>query len=451
MPTYQELVANRRRIAGENDRLVAQADALLAREEFEDADEAQVETLRGQLIRNRSRLSLLDEQIAEALNAPAVRDLMEPPEGREDGSYPMTVGDSPIQTRPAHGRRGPFANFGEQLQAVYRAGVSGGDIDQRLTYRAISGASESVGADGGFLVGEDVSNELLRNVHETGVLVSRVQRRQISSNANRLRIRAFNETSRANGSRLGGIRVYRDGEGDTLTDSKPQFRMIDLELKKMTGLFYATDELLQDTSMLDQEVRSWFEEEFGFKMDDEIINGNGVAEMLGILNSGALVSVAKETGQAAATVVFENIRKMWARMWARSRANAVWLINQDVEDQLFGMSMTVGTGGVPVYMPANGISGAPFATLMGRPVVPVEQCATVGTVGDVILVDLNQYIMAEKGGVQAASSIHVKFLEDETAFRFILRNDGKPRWSSTLTPYKGSNTQSPFIAIATRA
>lgn len=353
-----------------------------------------------------------------------------------------------------------FPSFGDRLVAVAQAGLSGGNVDPRLQYRdlsgglvrAISGASEGVGADGGFLVGQDESNELLRNVHETGILLIRVQRRPITSTSNRLRIRAVNETSRADGSRMGGIRVYREGEGATLTASKPGFNGIEFEAKKLTGLYYSTNELLEDAPALQAEVSSWFDEEFGFKFDDEIVNGNGVAEMLGILNSPALVTVAKETNQLATTIMVENVFNMWSRCWGRSRPNAVWLINQDIEPQLFTMKLDVGTGGIPVYIPANGISGSPFAMLMGRPVIPVEQCATLGTVGDMILADLSQFMVAEKGGMRSDVSIHIKFLEDETAFRFILRNDGKPRWKSALTPNSGSsNTLSPFVALATRS
>ena len=217
-------------------------------------------------------------------------------------------------------------------------------------------------------------------------------------------------------------------------------------------MYYSTNELLEDAPALQAEVSSWFDEEFGFKFDDEIVNGNGVAEMLGILNSPALVTVAKETNQLATTIMVENVFNMWSRCWGRSRPNAVWLINQDIEPQLFTMKLDVGTGGIPVYIPASGISGSPFAMLMGRPVIPVEQCATLGTVGDMILADLSQFMVAEKGGMRSDVSIHIKFLEDETAFRFILRNDGKPRWKSALTPNSGSsNTLSPFVALATRS
>ena len=188
-----------------------------------------------------------------------------------------------------------------------------------------------------------------------------------------------------------------------------------------------------------------------FAIEDEMINGAGGPAMEGILNANATVSVAKESGQVAATILYENIVNMYARMFAPSRSNAVWFINQDIEPQLMTMSLAVGTGGVPVYMPANNASGSPFGTLMGRPVVPVEHCATLGTVGDIILADFSQYLYASKGGVRTAQSMHVKFVEGETALRFELRNDGKAWWPAPLTPANGSNTLSPFITLQTRS
>jgi HK97 family phage major capsid protein len=166
--------------------------------------------------------------------------------------------------------------------------------------------------------------------------------------------------------------------------------------------------------------------------------------------SPALVTVPKEAGQGADTVVSENISKMWARMWAKSRANAVWFINQDVEPQLDAMGVTVGLGGIPTYMPPGGLADAPYGRLKGRPVVIVEQASTVGDTGDILLADLSQYLLIDKGGVQAATSIHVQFVTDETAFRFVYRVDGEPVWNAPLTPFKGSNTLSPFVALAAR-
>jgi len=343
-----------------------------------------------------------------------------------------------------------FRTLGDQLQAVMTAARTG-NRDRRLEYRAPSGASESVPSDAGFLVQKDFSAVLLQRTYESGQILQRVTRLPVGANSNGLKINAIDENSRATGSRWGGVRIYRAAESDTVAASKPKFRQMELNLKKLFGLCYATDEVLADADALEAVIMQAFPAEFSFSMENEILNGAGGGEMLGILTSGSFLSVAKEAGQAAATIVFENIVKIWAQCWARSRVNAAWFINQEVEPQLYGMGVTFGTGGQAVFMPAGGLSQSPFASIMGRPVIPVEYCAALGTLGDILLLDLSQYLMIDKGGMQSAQSIHVRFLNDETTFRFTLRNDGQPIWNAPLTPFKGTNKLSPFVGLATRA
>ncbi len=346
---------------------------------------------------------------------------------------------------PSSGNKGRFANFGEQLIAVYNAAQPNRPvIDERLLNSA-SGANESVPSDGGFLVQTDFATELLKNAYETGILAPKCKKIPISTNANGLKINALDDSSRANGARWGGIQTYWENEADQLIASKPKFRTMDLSLKKLTGLCYATDELLQDASALQSVITQGFAEEFGFKIDDVILNGTGSGQPLGILNSPALVTVEKENGQTDKITV-ENLIKMWSRCWGRSRSNAVWYINQELEPYLY----TLKVGDKPVYIPAGGLSEKPYGTLFGRPVVPLEQCSAAGSVGDIILGDLSQYLLIDKGGINAASSIHVRFLYDESVFRFIYRVDGQPIWNKPITPYKGSSTLSPFVTLAAR-
>jgi HK97 family phage major capsid protein len=129
----------------------------------------------------------------------------------------------------------------------------------------------------------------------------------------------------------------------------------------------------------------------------------------------------------------------------------VWLINQDVGPQLHLMTLGIGTAGQVVYMPPGGLSSAPYATLMGAPVIETEWNATLGTVGDILLVDMSQWVSISKGGMESATSMHVYFTTDEQAFRTTFRVDAQPWWASVLTPFKGSNTQAPAISLATRA
>lgn len=350
-----------------------------------------------------------------------------------------------VKPMPNKGEEKRFATFGEQLLAAYRAAAPGGKVDERLTTRAASGLNESTPSDGGFLVQQDFVTELLKRTYETGILASRAKKIPISTNANGMKINAVDEDSRANGSRWGGVQTYWEGEADELTGSKPKFRQLELSLKKLTGLCYATDELLQDAAALEAVIRQAFAEEFGFKIDDAILNGSGEGEPLGILKSGAIVKVEKEKDQTDIITV-ENLIKMWNRLWARSRANAVWYINQELEPYLYTLKL----GDKPVYIPAGGLSEKPYGTLFGRPVIPLEQCSAAGDIGDIVLADIGQYLLIDKGGVKAASSIHVRFLYDESVFRFIYRVDGKPIWNKPLTPYKGSSSVSPFVTLAKR-
>ena len=367
----------------------------------------------------------------------------------------LTVADgTKITATSDRAGKDTFLSLGEQLVAVRRAGMPGGHVDPRLrNIQAATGLGETVPSEGGFLVQTDFATDMLKDVFETGILASRCRRIQISGTANSIKINGIDETSRAT-TRYGGILAYWLHEAGTKVATKPKFRQIELNLHKLIGLCYATEELLADAAALEGIIRDGFKGEFGFRIDDAIINGTGAGEPLGIITSGAKVSVAKEAAQPADTIMTENIVKMYSRLFASSRPSSIWLINQNVEPQLFTLHLDVGTGGIPVYMPAGGLSGLPYGTLFGRPVRPIEQCQALGDQGDIILADFpNGYILAEKGGMKSDVSIHVQFLYDEEVFRFVIRVDGQPVRASVLTPYKGGAgaTQAHFVVLDDRA
>lgn len=320
-----------------------------------------------------------------------------------------------------------------------------------------AGSSEMVPSDGGFLMAPDFAQEVLMLAHDTGLIYPRTRQVPLSEFTNAIKIPAVDEQSRKDGSRFGGVQMFWENEAQALTGAKPAFALLEMVTKKLTGLYYATNEVLADARLLGAIAMMAFGEEFAFKLDDGVIRGTGAGQLSGILNANCLITINKETGQASQTVVFENIKKMWGRMWPRSRGNSVWLVNVDVEQQLMGMSQVVGTGGVPVYLPPGAgtwgaAAGTPLTggTLFGRPVVIVEHAATLGTTGDIILADFNQFLMIDKGDLQTATSVHVRFLTDEMTFRWIYRTDGQPWWKTALTPFQGTNTLSPFVVVQSR-
>lgn len=353
-----------------------------------------------------------------------------------------------------------YNHLGEQLQDVIAVANPNKGTSQwanameRLikVQAAASGANETIPSEGGFLVEKDSATMLNDNAISTGLLSQRCFRVPISENANGLKLKLMKETSRANGSRYGGIQAYWTGEAETVTATKPTFREANWELKKLFGLFYATEEILNDASALATVVNTWFPLEFGFKIDDGIFRGTGAGMPLGILNAGCTVSQAIETGQTRATdpVLYKNVCNMLARLLNTSDSKAVWLINRAMLPSIMMMTIPIGTGGSAVFLPPNGAAGRPYMTLLDKPIIPIEQCEAPATVGDIVLADLSEYLIIDKGGIKSSVSIHVRFIYDEQTFKWTYRADGAPVRNQALTPYKGGSswTQGPFVTLA---
>jgi HK97 family phage major capsid protein len=96
------------------------------------------------------------------------------------------------------------------------------------------------------------------------------------------------------------------------------------------------------------------------------------------------------------------------------------------------------------------MANAPDGTLLGRPVVFIEQAAAVGNVGDITLVDLDHYLLLTKGGLQSATSMHVEFLTDQMTYRFVYRVGGQSTTNQPVTTADGATTLSPFVALQAR-
>jgi HK97 family phage major capsid protein len=348
--------------------------------------------------------------------------------------------------------------FGEFLMAVKRAyDPSSAYIDSRLVVDRSNpqnigtGMQVAVSSDGGFMVQKQFVQKMMESVYAKSTTMSKITMFPIGEGSNGIVMPALAEVSRANGSRFGGARAYWANEGGQGTPTKPKIREVTLKLEKLLAFCYMTEELMRDASAMEAFVGKIYSDEMAFVLDDAIFNGSGNGSPLGILNSPALITVTKETGQTADTVVWENIVKMWSRLSPASQTRAAWFINQEVQKELMTMAMSVGTGGVPVFLPAGGASASPYMTLMGRPVIPVEQLSKLGDAGDILLADMSDYIGIDKGGLESDTSIHVQFLYDEQVFRFRYRFNGTPYTNSPVTSFKNaSQTVSPYVTLGAR-
>lgn len=304
----------------------------------------------------------------------------------------------------------------------------------------------TVPADGGFLIPETLRSEVMMIALEQGVTRSRA--RVIPMETLSVPIPAVDSTSNVS-SVFGGIVCYWTEEGAPLTESQALFRRVVLTAKKLTAYAEIPNELVQDATAFGGFFNQVYPQAMAWYEDDAFVNGTGVGEPFGWLRATAAVEVAKESGQPAASIVWENIAKMYARMLPSSLGSAVWVASIDTFPELATMALSVGTGGSAIWL-NNGAVGPPV-TILGRPVVFTEKTSLLGAAGDLNFVDLGYYLIGDRQVMQAESSSHFKFGNDLTAFRFIERVDGRPWLESAITPKNGGSTLSPFVKIAVRA
>lgn len=342
----------------------------------------------------------------------------------------------------------PKAGFNKRsdfFNAVIDTTKKGIITDDRLRYLGAAGTDEQrseSNPDGGFLVPEGHIDGVLQVNPEMDPTVGRTTSIPMETSAVTLNSRVDKNHS---SSVSGGLTVTRKPETATGSSSKMSFEKITLKANTLFGLTYATDEILEDSpTSLAALLSQGFEQEFASKKFEEKLSGSGTGEFEGVLNSSAMIEVAKEGGQAADTIQFENIIKMYSRMYGKN--NAIWLANHDVLPQLadLGSDTTIKN----IWMP-SAADGVP-ATLMGKPIYFTEYLPTLGDKNDIIFCDWSQYLEGMYKPRTSASSIHVRFVEGEQAFRFTERCDARSWWKSALTPKKGSSL-SPFVGLAARA
>jgi HK97 family phage major capsid protein len=321
-----------------------------------------------------------------------------------------------------------------------------GEIDKRLLPLKATGANESTPSQGGFLLPQNMRNAMKERMTKTGQILQLLNVDGITQ-GNGMSQWGIDETSRADGSRDGGVLAYWTGEAGTITATKPKWREVNLKLNDVTALIYATNDMLEDQNYLQSWISRKAPDALRFKVELASLFGDGGGKPRGPFGTSDAPHPAQKTfaRENASAVTFADVVQMWAFRDA-SLTDYVWLINQSVEPQL--LSMVLATYN-PVYMPAGGLSGAPYGSLFGRPVITTEYNPILGTQNDICLFSPSQVVAIDRPGIKADSSIHVAFVTNESAFRFVYRYDSQPTWYSTLTPFGGSSSDalSPFVSL----
>lgn len=358
-----------------------------------------------------------------------------------------------------------FRGHGDFALAVYAQAMNG-KADERLDRIAQYQAAldHNVPQSGGMLL-PPAHNTNIYN-HMMGArtnLMALCDRYPLTGNLT-IELTANAETSRVTGSRWGGVQSYWVEDGTAMTESQPKVRNLELRPRQLATLVKVTNTLLQNASALEAFLDQAAVDDQIQTINNAIMRGDGVGKPKGFLNSGSLVTITAEAAQPAATIVQQNVLKMWAR--CLDEEMAIWLVNRDAVPQVNAIAASGSSGTIPVMLatqanwPTMMVPGPMM--LQGRPIRRVEQASTLGTIGDIILANMSGYALAFRargdGGsvdgepaIQKDMSMHLEFDKNRTAFRYIIAVDGQTWLQSAITPEQGSSTLSHFVVIATRA
>jgi HK97 family phage major capsid protein len=262
------------------------------------------------------------------------------------------------------------------------------------------------------------------------------------------------DTLNHTGGAIGGLTMEWVGEGEQLSSQTGTLRQINLVAKKGSIMVDVTNELLADAPAASIQLEGIMRDAARFGLEAAVLTGNGAGRPLGVLNDPALITVAAESGQAADTLVYENIINMVARLHPNLLPRAVWVANPNILPQLLSMSFpvhgasdVVAGSQVPVTRDGNRVGAY---QLLGLPLVLSEALPTLGDAGDLILADFGEYALGMRRDVAIDVSTHLKFDYDKVVFRLIIRADGFGRWNAPATPLVGS-TLSWCVNLAARA
>lgn len=338
---------------------------------------------------------------------------------------------------------GGFQNIAEFAIAVRKANDPvNAMVDQRLR-AAPSNYHEGGGSSGeGYMLPVQFRNEIWEAVTDTDDLISSVdleptQNRRVEMGADETTpwgATGISASWRAEGSQMSASKLVTEGRG--------------VDLHELYAFVLATEEMREDAPRLEDRIRRKAALAMSWKISDAIVYGTGAGQPLGFFNSGALVTVPKESGQAADTLDDQNVLKMYSRLMVAPGDMPYWLANRDVVPQL----ATLQIGDMPVWMPPNGLIDAPGGILLGYPVRFSEHAKTLGDKGDLMLISPKGYYAARRTqGPTFAQSMHLYFDYNMEAYRWTFRFGGQPYLSAPVSPANGSNTKSHFVALAERA
>ena len=325
-----------------------------------------------------------------------------------------------------------FARYLKCKGSIQSAQSQGIDIPEYngkvITRLKQAGLAEGTLALGGVFVPPEWGATVIEFATQQSWLLSQVWRYPMNSNILRLP-----KLVQAAGNYFGGMTFYTPGEGADKDSTKPTFEQMTWEAKKLIGVIYLTDELIADSNInIINYVTGLYTRAFQYELERRVIAGLGTAlggPCLGIINDPAINIVARQT---ASTITIRDILNLDASL-DENFTNLVWITRKASTITLMNIRDNQNR---PVFISDYGVFSSQRmhpTTMISYPVHYTRNVLTIGTQGDIILCDPSWYLLAIRQDLKIDQTEYVRWLQDETALRFVMRFDGAPAVSPAFS------------------
>jgi HK97 family phage major capsid protein len=365
------------------------------------------------MMQNHNELSAQVKGLSDTLNR-LTQYMQDEPAIRKSGYYTVDGGTADPNIK----------SMGDWAMAVKRNDV------KRLNavYGSYKAQTSASGAEGGYLMPDNLYNEMVQIAQQNSAVVAGVSRMQVSTTAGKypsLDYFSVPTAGSGNSAMASGITTANRAEGGSYTETDATFDQVTFNTNDaVSGLVKASRRMVQTVESLESLLRSLITVAYQSKLEYFILNGTGNSQPLGILNAPALVDV---TPTANGEFDVEDVANMVARIKSL-RGRIAWIMHPSMHGDLH--TLEVGTGGA-VWL--QNIAGGQPQTLSGYPIYFSEHLPQADNSGCVILADLGAYALFEYGGLYVDYSEHRFFDTGQDAWRFGQELDGKPWLNDAIT------------------